>query len=76
MPGLPFRRVVASIILLGILMEINMSYKLAIGRTNIAMPAVPVMEIPRQFRDTITEVPMVRAYDGMTMSSGTVMWMD
>ena len=72
MPGLPFRRVVASIILLGILMEINMSYKLAIGRTNIAMPAVQVMEIPRQFRDTITENPMVREYDSMTLTSGAV----
>ena len=56
----------------GVVVEINTAYKRAVGLPVEAMGGVPIQRIPRQFRDTLTEIPFIHAYDGMTLTSGTL----
>ena len=70
MHGLPFKRVVVSLLFLGVLVEINTAYKRAVGIPVEAMGGVTVIKIPSAFRDSITEVPIVREFDRMTVTSG------
>ncbi len=69
-------RLLLSLAILGVVVEINTAYKRAIGLPVEAMGGVPIQRIPRAFRDSLTEIPMVRQFDGMTMTSGTMVSLD
>lgn len=74
--GSRFKWLLVHLLLLGVVVEINASYRRAIGVSEIPMPGVKVLTIPEAFQDTITEVPLVRAFDGMTLTTGTVVAWD
>ena len=61
-----------SVLVFGMVVEVNTAYKRAIGLPVEAMGGVPIQRIPRQFHNTLTEIPFIDAYDGMTLTSGTI----
>ena len=61
------------LILNGVLIEIDNAYKHAMDISNIVMPSAPLLKLPKAFQDSpLAETPMVKQFDGMTMTSGTV----
>ena len=68
-----FKWLAVSVLILGVVVEINTAYKRAVGLPVEAMGGVSVQRIPRQFRDTVTEIPVIREYDRMTLTSGTAL---
>ena len=77
MCGSNFKWLIILLVTFGVLVEVDNAYKQSVGLSNIVMPAVTVQRIPIQFRDTVTELPVVREFDRMTITTGMVMsWSD
>ena len=67
---------VSLVILLGIVVEIDNAYKRAMDISNIALPATQLIGLPEAFHNSpIADMPIVREFDGMTLTSGAIMWM-
>lgn len=71
----PFKAWIALLLILGVLVEINHAYRQAMGMATTVMPAVEVLRLPRQMRHSpFAEMPIVEEFDGMTMTTGTIMF--
>ena len=67
---------VSLVILHGIVVEIDNAYKGAMDISNIALPATQPISLPEVFHNSsISDMPIVREFDGMTLTSGIVVWM-
>ena len=73
----PFKWLVVLLLTNGVLLEINHAYKQAMAIPNWPMPNTKILKVPEGFHHSpFAETPFVRQFDGMTISSGTVMSFD
>ena len=74
--GSRFKWLVVLVIVNGLLIETDNAYKQAMDISNIVLPATKLLKLPKTFHNSpLAETPLVKVFDGMTMSSGTVMFM-
>lgn len=72
-----FKWVVVLLLLNGVIIELDNAYKQAMGISNIVMPNAPLLHLPREVHNSrVTEHPVFRNFDGMTLTSGTVIFYD
>lgn len=74
-PSSRFKWLCILLLLNGVLIEINHAYKQAMGFSNIVMPGAPLLRLPKAFHNSpLAEMPAVREFDRMTLTSGTVIF--
>ena len=74
--GSCFKWLVLLVMVNGVLIEIDHAYKQAMSLPDIVMPTAPFLRLPEAFHNSpMAEHPLVHEFDGMTMTSGTIMWM-
>ena len=73
--GSRFKWLVVLVIANGILIEVDNAYKQAMDISNIVMPSAPLLKLPKAFQNSpLAETPMVQQFDGMLLTSGTIMF--
>lgn len=73
--GSRFKWVFLLLLVNGVLIEIDNAYKHSMDLSNIVMPTAPLLKLPKVFQDSpLAETPMVKQFDSMTLTSGTMMF--
>lgn len=72
MSKLNFSVIFVLLLIWGTVVEVDNAYKHSMGISNIVMPAVKVIKIPMAFKDTVTEVPIVRHWDASVCLTSTL----
>ena len=75
--GSRFKWVVILLLVNGVLLEVDHAYKISMHRDSFVMPIPSNLRLPKQFHNSpLAETPFVQSYDGMLMTSGTVIFED
>lgn len=75
--GSRFKWLVVLIIINGILIETDHAYKQAMDISNIILPSAPLLKLPEAAHNTpLSNTPLVKHFDSMTVTSGTVEFLD
>ena len=72
-----FKLILFLLFLNGVVIEVNNAYKQSVGISNIVLPAISVLQLPQAMHHMPwAQMPFVKQYDSMTLTSGTMMFYD